>query len=330
MTAEMDVLSDVLRAIRLQGALFFNGEFSAPSCFYSPQSVEVVPALAPKAECLIIYHFLTEGAAYVRLSDGSREELAAGEIVVLPHGDAHFMGNGLPERPVDARQILAKNLQGGLKFARYGGGGEATRFVCGYMACDSRLAGTLLGTLPRLLKVRITGDPSGKWLADSIRFSVGEGAAHESGKDLITSKLAEVLFVETLRRYVNSLPPEHKGWFAGTRDPHVGRALALLHQDPIKPWTLVDLAYQVGVSRTVLAERFRYLLGEPPMAYLTGWRLKLAAEMLRTGDNTIADIAAAIGYGSEAAFSRAFSREFQCPPAKFRREQQSTVSYVTH
>jgi AraC-like DNA-binding protein len=332
-TIPMDVLSEVLRTVRLRGALFFNGEFSAPWCLLSARSASAAPYLSSllggsgagtsAPERLIVFHFLTEGRAYARLPDGRREELTSGDIVILPHGDAHFLGNGSPEKPVDSFKTFAKNLTQGLKAAQFGGGGEVTRFVCGFMACEPRLSDVFLVGLPPLLKVRVANQPSGQWLEHSIRFSVDHASGSSAGSGLVLAKLAEVLFVETLRCYVNTLPPSQTGWLAGARDPHVGQALALLHREPSHPWTVPDLARRTGLSRTRLAERFRHFLGESPMAYLAQWRLKLGAEILQSAEDSIAEIAESVGYGSEAAFNRAFKREFGCPPAQFRRQYKA-------
>lgn len=324
-TVRVDVLSEVLRAVRLQGALFFHGEFSAPWCFSSAKASVAAPRLsflagpsAPKR--LIVFHFLTEGRAYARLPDGRREELASGDIVILPHGDEHFIGNGSPEKPVDSFRVFAKNLTEGLKAVRFGGGGEITRFVCGFMACEPRLSDVFLAGLPPLLKVHVSDEPSGTWVEHAIRFSVDQASGSSAGSGLVVAKLSEVLFVEALRCYVKSLPPDRTGWLAGTRDPAVGKALGLLHREPTHAWTVPELARCSGSSRTRLAERFRHFLRESPMAYLARWRLKLGAEMLHSGGDSVAEIANAVGYGSEAAFNRAFKREFGCPPAQFRRK----------
>ena len=319
----MDVLSEVLRAVRLEGALFFNGEFSAPWCL-STQPKSIAPYLSPQNGQLIIYHFVTAGRAYAQLRDGSRAELSAGDVVVFPHGDQHFLGNGGAE-PVDSVKTFGRNLSEGLKLARFGGGGEVTRFVCGFMVCEPRLGQVFLSGLPRMFKVRVVADPTDEWLEHSIRFSVGEsnGSTNGSsaGSELVRAKIAELLFVETLRRFINELPADATGWLAGARDSVVGHALSLLHNDPSRPWTIADLARQVGLSRSRLAERFRHFLGESPMAYLAAWRLRLGAEILQTSDDSVAQIAAAVGYGSEAAFNRAFKREFASPPAAFRHER---------
>jgi AraC-like DNA-binding protein len=319
----MDVLSEVLRVVKLEGAVFFNGEFSAPWCLSEPQSTAIASYLSPEAGHLILYHFLTEGRAYARLPEGRREELTAGDVVIFPHGDPHVLGNGSPEKPVDSFQTFAKNLTQGLKLARFGGGGEISRFVCGYMVCEPRLSEVFLAGLPKMLKVHVSNEPSGQWLENSIRFSVGEVNGSNAGSGLVLAKLSEVLFVETLRRYINALPADQIGWLAGARDPIIGQALALLHKEPADPWTVSDLARHVGLSRTRLAERFRHFLGESPMAYLAQWRLKLGAEILQSTEDSVAEVAAAVGYGSEAAFNRAFKREFDCPPAQFRRNRKA-------
>ena len=320
----MDVLSEVLKLVRLEGALFFNGEFSAPWCLSEPQSTAISPYLSPEGGHLILYHFLTEGHAYARLREGPRVELAAGDVVIFPHGDAHVLGNGSPEKPMEALQMFEKNLTQGLKLARFGGGGEVTRVVCGYMACEPRLSEVFLAGLPKMLKVRLADEPSGQWLENSIRFSVGEGNGSNAGSGLVLTKLSELLFVETLRCYINALPPDQSGWLAGARDPAIGQALALLHKEPTHPWTVSTLARRSGLSRTRFAERFRHFLGESPIAYLAQWRLKLGAEILETTEDSVAEVAAAVGYGSQAAFNRAFKREFDYPPAQFRRRRKDS------
>ncbi|HET8889661.1 MAG TPA: AraC family transcriptional regulator [Candidatus Angelobacter sp.] len=322
----MDVLSDVLKVVRLDGALFFHGEFSAPWCFKSSEAAAITACLSLQAGHLIIYHFLTEGRAYAKLEDGTREELTAGDIVVFPHGDAHILGNGPPIKPVDSFKTFSPNLTEGVKVARYGGGGELTKFVCGFLACEPRLSQVFLAGLPPILKVHVINEPSGQWLENSIRFSVSQMSGPSGANDgtgVVLAKLSEVLFMETLRRYINALPPGQTGWLAGARDPFIGQSLALLHKEPAHPWTVEDLARRVGLSRTRFADRFRHFLGEPPMAYLARWRVKLGAELLQSTEDSVAEVAATVGYGSEAAFNRAFKRELDCPPAQWRRRRNA-------
>jgi AraC-like DNA-binding protein len=320
----MDVLSEVLKVVKLQGALFYNGEFSSPWSFYSPDSRTVAPYVAPTARHVIIYHLLTEGRASARLVDGERIILQAGDIVIFPHGDAHFLENGPAIKAVEMEQELARILAQGLKRSSLGGGGEITKFVCGFMACDPRLSQIFLSGLPPVFKVSIRNDASGRWLENSIRFSVDEADASRAGGEAVLAKLSEVLFVETLRAYIAHLPSEQTGWLAGARDPEVGKTLALMHRNPAHPWTIASLAKEAGVSRSVLAERFRHYLNEPPMAYLTRWRLQLGEQMLSSTSYSVAQIGAEVGYESEAAFNRAFKREFTVPPARFRSQSRST------
>lgn len=311
--------------VKLEGALYYNAEFTAPWSFRAPPSCVVVPYFAPAGSHVIIYHLLTEGRAFAGLEHGERVSLNGGDIVIFPHGDAHLLSNGAPVEPVDNERELHRILAQGLKLARAGGGGETTKFVCGYMSCDPQLSRVLLAGLPPVLKVSIRDDNAGRWLENSIRFAVGEIDGLNAGGEAVLAKLSEVLFVETLRRYVAQLPPEHTGWLAGARDPDVGKALGLLHRNPARPWTIADLAREAGTSRSVLAERFRHYLGEPPISYLTRWRLQLGARMLKSSSRSVTEVAAEVGYESEAAFNRAFKREFGVPPARFRNESRAGV-----
>jgi len=319
----MDVLSEVLKVVKFEGAVYYNGEFSSPWSLLSPPSKTVAPYLARSASHVIIYHLLSEGRAFARLEDGDCMPLEPGDIVIFPHGDAHIMESGPRLKPVDLGRELQRIFSQGLKLARMGGGGEITKYVCGYMACEPRLAQILLGGLPRMFKVSIRNDAAGRWLESSIQFSVAEADAARAGSDAVLAKLSEALFVETLRRYIASLPEHQTGWLAGARDPEVGRALAVMHRYPSRPWTIADLAREAATSRSVLAERFRHYLGEPPMSYLTRWRLQLGAQMLSSSSSSVAQIASEVGYESEPAFNRAFKKEFHLPPARFRMKAKS-------
>jgi len=322
----MDVLSTVLKTVKLEGAVFYNAEFSAPWSFRSPPSCQVAPYLSREPRHVIIYHLLTHGRAYAYVGDGPRISLSSGDIVVFPHGDPHIMGNGRDVEPRDNGRILGEILEQGLKLARMGGGGEITRFVCGYLSCDPQLGKAFLSGLPPIFKVNIGSDGSGQWLENSIRYAVEQAVAAGNGSDIVVAKLSEALFVDTLRRYIELLPPGQTGWLAGARDPEVGSALALVHRQPSDPWTIAELAKRVGVSRSVLAERFRHFLGVPPMAYVMHWRLQLGAQLLASTSQSVAQIAAKVGYESEPAFNRAFKREFGSPPARFRMKSKAAAA----
>jgi AraC-like DNA-binding protein len=322
----MDVLSEVLKVVKLDSAIFFNAEFSTPWCLRSPESSRVAPLLTSDAGHIIIYHLLVEGDAYAHLSDEARVPLRAGDIVTFPHGDAHYLGSGTTTQIIDAAAALPTLLKQGLAMVKTGGGGSASRFICGFLSCDPQLSQAFLGGLPPLIKLNIREDPSGQWLENSLRFSVTEVAAARAGAEAMLAKLSEVVFVETVRRYVHDLPEGQTGWLAGARDPHVGKALTLIHRRHADPWTITGLAQEVGISRSVLADRFRHFLGEPPMTYLTRWRLRLGAQALRSSNHSVAQIAGDTGYESEAAFNRAFKREFGLPPARYRQTERTARS----
>lgn len=320
----MDVLSEVLKAVKLDGAVFFNGEFSAPWCAREPDSGTMSSYLSVPSKHTIIFHLVTEGRAYARIEqDGSRLSVAAGDIVMFPHGDAHLMGNGPPVTPTDSSAQLLRVLSEGTTLSRAGGGGELTKLICGYMTCDPQLSQLFLSGLPSIVKVNIRDHASGQWLEDTFRYSVDQAGASGPGGAAVVAKLSEALFVETLRRYIARLPKAQTGWLAGVRDPQVGKALALLHRQPAHPWTIATLANDVGVSRSVLAERFKHYLSETPIGYLTRWRLQLAAQLLTSTSKSVAEVAGDVGYESEPSFNRAFKREFGLPPARFRTQAKS-------
>jgi AraC-like DNA-binding protein len=317
----MDALSGVLKTIRLTGAAFFASELKAPWSVMAPSSRAIADALMPGADHVVPYHLITAGRCVVKLLDGPTIDLAAGDVVVFPHGDHHVLGGAprlgpLSVTPEDLTKLL---VRGKITPIRGGGDGAATEMVCGFFACDRRLSGPILAGLPRMLRVSLSEDPGAMWLRSSVQFSVFETARPLAGAATVLAKLSELLFVETIRRYIKELPEGQTGWLAGLRAPHVARALALLHGRPEHSWTVEELARQVGLSRTVLAERFLHYLGQPPIQYLTKWRLSLAADRLRDGGTSIGRVAEQVGYDSEASFTRAFKREFGLPPARWRR-----------
>jgi AraC-like DNA-binding protein len=316
----MDALSQALNAVRVTGAIFFNAEFTAPWGFAAPHADTIAHVLAPGTERLVLYHLVTEGEALVRMDGMADLPLAAGDIVVLPHGDPHRVSNGSPAMFMDSAASLGKYLSGDLSTTCYGGGGAATRFVCGFFGCERHADRLFLAGLPPAIRVHIRGDAAGAWLESSIRYLVSEKSSGRPGQEVLLSKMAEALFIETLRRYVEQSPHEQTGWLVGARDPVVGAALVLLHRRPCHRWTMAELAGAVGASRSVLAERFARFLGEPPLSYLARWRMQLAARMLQTTRKTILQLAPEVGYESEAAFNRAFKREFGLPPAQYRRK----------
>jgi len=323
----MDPFSQILSGVVLKGALFFNAEFSAPWGFNAPTARELATVLAPDAPHLLVYHFLVEGSGIVSLGDAAIE-LEPGDVVVLPHGDAHEMcsAQGVARKLSEA--MMAKLKTRDLSAMHTGGGGEVARFVCGFMVCDPLLCRPILQSLPPAFKVNLRSDRSGQWLEHTLLHLVEEAASENAGSEAVLAKLSEALFVDTLRRYLAGLPEQEVGWLAAARDPMIGKSLMLLHSRSQHPWTLVELAREVGLSRSALAERFTRYLSEPPMAYLIRRRLKLAARALASTSRGVAEIAEDVGYESEAAFNRAFKREFGLPPARYRNEHRTATGFA--
>lgn len=321
----MDALSEAMRAVRVTGALFFNGEFSAPWRFATPSQDQFGPRISPDSERLVLFHLVTEGQATARTDGHDDLPLEAGDIVVFPHGDAHEMWHGRTNRRFPGARLLPKLEKGELATEKWGGNGPVTRIVCGYLGCERHAESLFLAGLPAMLKANVRDSPAGAWVESAIRHCVDGAASRQAGRLAVLAKLAEALFVETLCRYMDALPPGRTGWLAGARDPAVGRALALLHREPARAWTLPELARAVGASRTVLAERFAQLMGEPPLAYLARWRLQLGARRLLDTNWKVLRVAQDVGYESEAAFSRAFRRAFGVPPGQYRRERMSAA-----
>jgi AraC-like DNA-binding protein len=319
----MDAFSEILGGVAMKGALFFSAEFSAPWGIASPPSCNLIPLLAPGAQHIVIYHYVIEGSGFVRMADGANLQLKPGDVIVLPHGDPHGLCSAQDVKEKELPALAAKLQSRDLRTMRAGGGGEVTRFVCGFMACDPLLCRPILESLPAAFTVNLRSDSSGQWLENSILHLVEEAASGHAGSDAMLAKLSEALFVDTLRRYIAGLPEREVGWLAGARDPVVGKSLMLLHARAQHPWTIAELAKEVGLSRSALVERFTRYLAEPPMAYLMRWRLQLAARSLTATSRGVAQIASDVGYESEAAFNRAFKREFGLPPARYRREQKA-------
>ena len=315
----MDALSEILRVIKLDSAIYLNGEFSEPWCLATPEACTLTPVFTQGPGQVIIYHLLCEGRAYVQMPDGARIALTPGDLITFPQGHKHILGSGPRMTPVEVGAVLPGVLEAGLELMHFGGGGDLCHFICGFLIYDPQLSQAFFEGLPPLIKVNIRDDIEGKWLENSLRFSVVQALSSEAGASATLTKLSEVLFAETLRRNIRELPEGQTGWLAGTRGKDVGNALTLLHHRPAHPWTVAELARETGLSRTVLSERFRHFLEEPPMTYLTRWRLQLGANALATTSHSVAQIAVEVGYESEAAFNRAFKRQYGLPPARYRK-----------
>jgi AraC-like DNA-binding protein len=313
----MDALSDVLRAVRLSGAFFFDVHARAPWVAETPLGRSVVEAMFPGSDHLISYHLLIEGSCWVEIEGEKPIHLEAGDIIVLPQGDTHVLTTELGMRKSphmsmyrrpDAGSTMPATIQVGTDT------GDAANFVCGFLGCDSRPYNPLLTALPRMIHVK--NQTSGA-LGEYFKFALAESRNRMGGACML-GRISELMFVDVVRRHLESLPADRTNWLSGLRDQYVGRALTALHSDPARDWTLEQLATEAALSRSAFAERFTQFVGTPAMQYLSNWRMQLATNYLRSGNESVASIANRVGYDSEAAFSRAFKKALGTPPSEWR------------
>lgn len=320
-----DTLSDVLKTVRLSSATFFDVLASPPWAAESTANEQLLRENLPRTGHFIAYHVVVEGHCYASVLGAAPVEVKAGEVVVFAKGTPHVLSSspGLraspdanPEVELDANTRLLMSLN-------YCGGRPATaKLVCGFLVCDAQAFNPLLDNLPPMIKCDDTCDGEGLWLNEFIRLATSEASGRRPGGETVIAKLSELMFIEVVRRYLQSLPAQQAGWLAGLRDPYIGKALSLVHANPAHAWTIEELGREVGLSRSVFAERFNDILGMPPMLYLAKWRMQIASGLLSNGNANIATIAEEIGYASEAAFSRAFKKMMGVPPSALRNRAQ--------
>jgi AraC-like DNA-binding protein len=315
--AVTDPLSDVLRSVRLIGGVFLDARFTAPWCVTARLDAEDVrPFLAAPTQ-MIAYHLVTAGRLLLYIEGEPATEVGAGEVVLLPRNDGHILASAPGLAPVRTGSLIQPSADGGLARVVHGGGGEATHIMCGFLGSEGGF-NPLVATLPRPLTLDVRQGTSHEWIEASVRFAAAELAQGRLATSSVLSRLSELLLVEAVRRYASTLPEGEVGWLRGLRDPHVGRALALIHRDIGAPWSAETLAREVALSRSAFTDRFTALVGMPPIRYLTVWRLQTAKLQLRETARTVGQLAHAVGYESAEAFSRAFKREFGVSPAQWR------------
>lgn len=314
-----DVLSDVLRAVRLTGAVYFDYELTSPWVAEAPPSCDIAAAVMPGTERVIEYHLIARGTCYAHAIQDEPIRLREGDLVLFPQGDPHVLASapGLRATP-DLGMYARSSAPLPIIHAAGGGGPDGARVICGFLGCDDRPFNPLLEALPRVLHMS-AADVGGSWLETLFHTAARESRQREPGGENVLARVSELLFVEVVRRYVRALPEAQSGWLAGLRDPVVGRVLAAIHGAPADAWSVDSLARLAGASRSVLAERFAALVGQPPMTYLTRWRMQVASRRLRDG-GSVSEAAAGSGYASEAAFSRTFKRVVGQSPAEWRRD----------
>ncbi|HKJ43610.1 MAG TPA: AraC family transcriptional regulator [Sunxiuqinia sp.] len=336
----MDVLSDVLRVVRLTGSIFFTADLGDPFSVASPGSETILRYMPQKAECVSLFHIITKGKCWFEPADGKPFLLRKGSVIIFPHSCAHNMFSDRSIRPVPLQKLLSMENILGLSDVKYGGEGTKTQFICGYLLCDQRF-NPLLGAIPEVIVLTPVDEVGNKhpqdgsleeprlplvpdgWLDMTLRQLADEVRKKNVGSSTIVTRLTELMYIEVLRRYMQSLPEKSNGWLAALRDHEIGKALRLLHAHPGRKWNVEVLATEVGVSRSAFAQRFSNLIGESPMRYLTSWRMQVAKNLLLQPDLNLAMIAEKIGYDSDIAFNRAFKRYVGEPPAHWRNQMLS-------
>jgi len=319
-----DPLSDVLRTVKLTGALFFLVDASSPWGVEVPPAGVFSPIILPRAQHVVSYHIVLAGSGWAGIPNVTSTRFEAGDILVFPHGDAYSMLSAPDQRPefdADATVGFFRDMVAGrVPFVVHEGGGgpERAEFVCGFLGCDIRPFNPVLATLPRLWRIKRPDSGPDDLLGRLIDLTLAEARAPRVGGDSIRLRLSELIFVEVVRRHLETLPARETSWLSGLRDPAIGRALTMLHEQPAYPWTLGELARKVGMSRANLAARFAHLVGHAPMQYLALWRMQMAARLLSDGSMKVAAVGHEVGYESEAAFSRAFKKLVGVSPAHWR------------
>lgn len=324
----IDVLSDMLHTVRLTGAMLFLAETSTPWMAWAPPAESFMPVVLPAAQHLISLHIVAHGGCWAGLMGAPPERLETGDVLVIPHGDAYFLADPPEAEPIygheEAVSFFRDMAAGKLPptvFQGSGGPGKA-QIICGFLGCDLRPFNPMLSALPRVFRVRpATAATDG--MPHLVEFALRELRENRSGGQVVKLRMAELLFVDVMRRYLEALPYGQTGWLAGLRDPLVARAMALLHNAPAHSWTLDALAERVATSRSVLAERFVQLIGQPPIQYLRELRMQRACRLLAEDGAKVVSVAVAVGFESEAAFSRAFKKSVGLSPDSWRRQRAS-------
>jgi len=311
------VFESTLEQIRLQGAIFFRGEFTDGFAFESAP-LAFAAALTPRADRMILFHIVVAGSCWVAVDDGIRHWAVQGDVIVLPYGDRYVLGGQTTVEEATALDLPRLPPWDDIPVVRQGGGGARTDVVCGYLHSEHPLFDPSMKALPPVFVVRLPEGPAASWVRASVAYVLEAATASNRSAAVLTTRLPELVLVEVLRVHLSAEPASRRGWLAALRDPVLSPALSLMHSRPQDPWSVAELARRTAVSRSVLDDRFRQVLHQSPIRYLTGWRMHLAEDLLATTDLTVYDIARRVGYQSEEAFSRAFKRERGQAPAHWR------------
>ena len=307
--ASVDPLGEALHFLRMSGVFYTRAEFSAPWGL-------LLPALPG---CLM-FHFLTSGRCCLEVSRTARHVLQQGDLVVVPHGQGHLLSNARGVRGAKLFDLPREPVSERYEILRHGGGGSATTMICGAVRFDHPAAQRLVEVLPDVIHIEASSSPHMEWINSMLRFMAAEAGELRPGGEAVITRLADILVIQALRAWIGQKPAARSGWLGALQHKQIGRALALVHRDPARAWSLDLLATESGMSRSAFAARFTELVGEPAMQYVARWRMQLALTRLKEDDVSLAVLAEEVGYQSEAAFSRAFKRFMGTSPGAIRRK----------
>jgi len=301
-----DALTDVLGSLRLNGRVFSYSEFSAPWALELPPSA------------FSYFHVVERNGGWLRLKEETEWRLVAGgDLVVIPHGGGHVIGSDKNVKPLTLKQFLHLRDDGGL--VQHGGGGPQTHLVCGLFQFGNGLDNPLISLLPRCIHISEAREDAAGWLGSTLRQLVYEARSPRPGSQIMVTRLTDLIFIQAVRTWLAAQPKDGGGWLGALRDRQIGQALGLMHRNPADNWSVESLANQVSMSRSKFAARFKRLVGESPLAYLSHMRLDLAATLLADGDLTVREVSQRVGYDSETAFSTIFKRRYGSPPGLYRK-----------
>jgi len=309
-------LSEALERLRLEGAIYLRAEYSERWALGDQGGPMFAAMMHPGAERLILFHVVASGRCWVSCPDGERYWATAGEVIVLPYGDAFLMGGSDPVEATSIMSVVPPPPWTEMPIVRHGEGGARTDIVCGFLYSEDPLFDPALKAFPPAFVVRPPPGPARNWFDASVEYALEESSGPDRG--VRSTKLPEMLLIEVLRLHLANAPASETGWFAGLRDPVIAPAMKALHSAPERKWTVADLAAESAVSRSALDGRFREVLGLSPIRYLNEWRMRVAQDLLATTEVTVATIARRVGYESEEAFSRAFKRAHGQSPSIWR------------
>ncbi len=316
--AATSALSDALSRLHLQGAIFMRGEYSEAWGYESLPAADAAAVLAPDAQRVVLFHVVAEGRCWIEAEGGERLWAQAGDVIVLPYNDKHWMGGATAATCVSIAELIAPPPWDSMPLVRHGEGGAATSVICGYLACDDTIFDPRMRVFPPAFVVSPPDGPARAWVAASIEYAAQQTTQVADDRFESATQVPELLLVEVLKLHLASAPAADNGWVAAINDSVLAPALAAIHASPEEKWTVEGLARLAGVSASLLDERFRRVLGLAPIRYLTGWRMHTAEDLLRSTDLGVASVARRVGYDSEEAFSRAFKRQHGEAPSVWR------------